>query len=78
MNFQINRVPIENVFGLIKGRWRRLKYIDVNEPKKVALRINAACVLHNFCFLQDDIIQDIVTQNNEDLELGSSCAASGW
>lgn len=55
------RVPIENVFGLIKGRWRRLKYIDVGDPKRMAYIISAACVLHNFCYLQDDVVEEIIT-----------------
>uniref|UniRef100_A0A8D8W1P2 Nuclease HARBI1 n=3 Tax=Cacopsylla melanoneura TaxID=428564 RepID=A0A8D8W1P2_9HEMI len=54
------RVVIENVFGMVKGRWRRLKYVDVQTPRNIATRITAACVLHNFCLLHDDIIEEIL------------------
>uniref|UniRef100_A0A8D8WK66 DDE Tnp4 domain-containing protein n=1 Tax=Cacopsylla melanoneura TaxID=428564 RepID=A0A8D8WK66_9HEMI len=59
------RVVIENAFGLLKGRWKRLHYIDVNTVEKICSRITAACVLHNFCILQDDYLEDIVGEPEE-------------
>lgn len=51
---------IENAFSLLKGRWKRLHYVDVNTIDKLCARITAACVLHNFCILQDDILENII------------------
>lgn len=49
-----DRVCIENTFGLIKGRWRRLFYIDVFNVAKAVEIITAACILHNFCYRYKD------------------------
>ena len=63
------RVIIENAFGMLKGRFRRLKYIDSN-IENVHKIILAACVLHNICLMfatnnleQDD---DDDYDNNDD------------
>ena len=47
-NLQLSRarIVIENAFGWLKGRFRRLKYIDA-EQEKIPLIITACCVLHN-------------------------------
>ena len=46
--------PIERAFGLLKGRWRRLKYIEMDNVQEVPSVISAACVLHNFCLIADE------------------------
>ena len=48
------RQPIERAFGLLKGRWRRLKYIEMENVHEVPSVISAACVLHNFCLIADE------------------------
>jgi len=40
------RVVIENAFGWLKGRFRRLKYIDA-DIEKITQIVKASCVLHN-------------------------------
>ena len=40
------RYVIEHAFGLLKGRFRRLKYLDVS-MSRVPKVIAACCVLHN-------------------------------
>lgn len=40
------RVVIENSFGWLKGRFRRLKYVDA-EIDKITQIVKACCVLHN-------------------------------
>jgi hypothetical protein len=52
------RVAIENAFGLLKGRWRILQFINVYSLKKAVKITVACCALHNFCLLNDDVCQD--------------------
>lgn len=51
------RVKIENTFGLLKGRWRRLKYITVYKIGKASNIVMACCALHNFCLINDDLAE---------------------
>lgn len=50
-NFKLSstRQVIERAFGLLKGAWRRLFYLDMLYQRKIVSVIVAACVLHNFC-----------------------------
>ncbi len=41
------------LFGLLKGKWRRLKYLPMEDLKKVPVVITAACVLHNFLLREE-------------------------
>lgn len=46
-NFCYNfRVIIERSFSLLFGRFRRLKYLDMNKIENLLATILAACVLH--------------------------------
>lgn len=49
-----DRVRIENTFGILKGRWGRLKFINTYSVSKAIEIVTAACVLHNFCYLNTD------------------------
>lgn len=63
------RIAIENTFGLIKSRWRILKYINVNSVIKAVNIIVACCVLHNYCYISNDIWNDyyeIEDENDEE------------
>ncbi|XP_068686411.1 putative nuclease HARBI1 [Montipora foliosa] len=48
------RQAVERAIGLLKGRWRKLLYLDHLDVKLMAKLIMAACVLHNFCLMLDD------------------------
>lgn len=48
------RVKIENIFGLLKTRWRILNYINVYSIERAVSIINSSCILHNFCILNND------------------------
>lgn len=58
------RVSIENTFGLLKGRWRRLLFIDTCDLKMASMIILACCVLHNFCLLNEDFLDDCINEEN--------------
>jgi len=47
------RVVIENTFGILKSRSRKLNYVDC-DIKYVPDIITACCVLHNMCMSQGD------------------------
>ena len=51
------RVVIEQAFGLLKGRWRRLKAVPAN-VEKIPNIIVACCALHNLCLLEEDEVED--------------------
>jgi hypothetical protein len=42
------RQVIERVFGVTKGKFKWLKYLDVNSPEKACDIITACCALYNF------------------------------
>ena len=49
------RATIERAFGLLKGRFRRLKYLDQENVETMTNTIAAACCLHNICIIQEDL-----------------------
>lgn len=48
------RIKIEQAFGMLKGRFRRLKYLDQNSMETICYTICTACVMHNICIFQKD------------------------
>jgi len=48
------RSCIERAFGRLKGKFRRLKHLDVTRTERAALIIETACVLHNVSLQDDD------------------------
>jgi len=42
------RVDIERCFGLLKGKFRKLKYLDMRNVREIPFVIVTCCVLHNF------------------------------
>jgi len=51
-------MAIERAFGLLKGRFRRLKMVNVVCPVKRTRVIVAACILHNICLLSEDMLTE--------------------
>ncbi|CAN8007039.1 unnamed protein product, partial [Ixodes pacificus] len=43
------RVAIERAFGILRGRFRRPKYIEARRPERIVTTIVADCVMHNAC-----------------------------
>jgi hypothetical protein len=44
---------VENTFGDLLNRWRRLRFIYANVDRSVKIVVTASC-LHNFCIQQND------------------------
>ncbi|CAL1687605.1 unnamed protein product [Lasius platythorax] len=61
------RQVIERAFALLKGRWRRLKFLDMNRDDMTPFVILASCVLHNVCLangLED--YEDFIIEGHDD------------
>jgi len=41
-------------FALLKGNWRKLKYLEMYNPTLINYAIASACILHNFIKEEDD------------------------
>lgn len=82
------RSIIERAFGMLKSKFRRLKYLDISNFGLGNNMIAAACVLHNFVlnrdgfiienkpFLDNEYVQQEVQQFNvayEDVEAIEKC-----
>ena len=48
------RQVIERALGLLKGRWRCLKCLEIEAVEEISSVVSAGCVLHNFCLLADE------------------------
>lgn len=55
------RSKIEQAFGRLKGKWRRLKYLDM-DIENIPHVITAACVLHNYT-----LKREVAADNYDDL-----------
>lgn len=61
-----NRVVIERAFALLKGRFRRLKYLDTELENGVDI-ILSCCILHNICLLKHEDVSDFLEQDIGDI-----------
>ncbi|XP_008183345.1 putative nuclease HARBI1 [Acyrthosiphon pisum] len=55
------RVAIECAFGLLKGRWRRLLYLNKTKIENAPKVILTCCFLHNFCLVNNDTMSAVLT-----------------
>lgn len=65
------RVIIEHVFGLMKGRFRRiLHFTEHHQVSFVANLVVCACILHNICIDQNDEFEEMAgdVENDEEEE----------
>ncbi|XP_063405555.1 putative nuclease HARBI1 [Mytilus trossulus] len=60
------RSIIERVFAMLKGRFRRLRYIEVQQIKTVNEIMITCCVLHNISILDWDAALDMMDDDEED------------
>lgn len=49
------RQTIERTFALLFGRFRRLKFLDMNRSDCIPATVLAACVMHNICLDSGDL-----------------------
>lgn len=59
-----DRVKVEHTFGILKGRWRRIHYINTYSIFKGVEIATAACILHNFCILNEDEWNEPFSETN--------------
>ena len=68
-NYRISRarIVVENAFGRLKGRWRRLLKRNDMIVENVSTVVAAACVLHNLCEMHNEPFNDswLTTDTNE-------------
>jgi len=76
-SFTETRQVIERAFALLKGKFRRLRYLNMSRIDLIPQTIIACCVLHNICidgldvdiedYINDEAIDDMNRENNEEL-----------
>ena len=62
------RMAIERAFALLKGRFRRLKYVDIDRLEDVPDIILATCTLHNICIMSENDIEHFVDSDDDNQE----------
>lgn len=60
------RQVIERSFGLLFGRFRRLKYLDMNRTDLIPATVNACCVLHNICIGHEEDEREIYIREEQE------------
>ncbi|XP_055959278.1 putative nuclease HARBI1 [Patella vulgata] len=53
-----NRVIIERAFGILKGRFSRLQYLDTTKIETSVKIIMTCCIFHNICILNADSVDE--------------------
>ncbi|XP_050064114.1 putative nuclease HARBI1 [Aphis gossypii] len=61
------RVVIEQAFGLLLGRFRRLKSLEAKSIRLMSLAVTGACILHNLVLKNNDLME--IDTNTEHLNL---------
>lgn len=49
------RVDLERCFRLLKGKFRKLKFLDMHKVEEIPSLIVACCALHNFIIMHENI-----------------------
>lgn len=62
------RVAVERAIGLLKGKWRRLKFLDMSVIEEIPTFITASCVLHNFVLMTDRTVDDGEPDTDSEIE----------
>ena len=70
-----SRVVIENAFGILKGRFRRLQFIDMADIQYITKTIVNGCILHNICLIDGDTLDDYFYEEVEPEHNGNAYIA---
>lgn len=60
------RVEIERSFGLLKGKFRKLKFLDMTNVSDMPFTIVSCCVLHNFVLLHEALDEEELESSGEE------------
>lgn len=63
-----NQVVIENAFGLLKCRWRRLRILETKRMDLIPQLIYTCCSIHNFAINNNDFFVVAEEDIEEDIE----------
>lgn len=61
---------IERAFGALKGRFRRLKYIDMSDIGEAVRLVLSCCALHELCLVNSEELEEYIQEglvNNEEI-----------
>ena len=67
-NYRLSRarMVVENAFGRLKGRWRRLMKRNDMVTDHIPVVISACCILHNVCEMHGETFDDTWLQSNSE------------
>ena len=61
------RMVIERAFALLKGQFRRLKYVDIDKVDDIPKIVIVACVLHNINLCNEDSFLDFMDDQDDEV-----------
>ena len=59
------RQVVERAFGLLKGRFRRIREITVHDPAAIVGIIVCACILHNLAIMNHEAIEQFMDVDDD-------------
>lgn len=59
------RQVVERAFGLLKGRFRRLRDVTSHEPSAIVSIILCGCILHNLTIINNKDIEQFIDDNQD-------------
>jgi hypothetical protein len=63
------RSTVERAFALLKGRFKRLHFINQKHISTIVNTIVSACILHNICILGNDDFEEALEVDNDSCEM---------
>ena len=69
-NYRLSRarIVVENAFGRLKARWRRLMKRNDMSTEHIPTVISACCILHNLCEIHGEYFNDMWLSNASEYE----------
>ena len=69
------RVDVERAIGLLKCKFRRLKYLDMKMEDNIPVVITSCCVLHNFILREEKDIE--INEYEAECDVGEEAVGAG-